>query len=138
MADVTPEKLAAIVAERNRRFKDQINAAWTNRISPPPLIFDTFERHNRRAWLVVAPKDGRIPPRTASMMPAGYDSRDEIVQSPDSVTIRYEMIHEARIVPLDRRPHLAPSVRPGCGGGAIRSQTRDRVLLRLRPRRGCA
>jgi hypothetical protein len=68
VADVTPEKLAAIVAERNRRFNDQVNsAAWANSISPPPhLIFDTFERRNRRAWLVVDPPDGRIPPRTAA------------------------------------------------------------------------
>ena len=39
-----------------------------------------------------------------SMMPAGYGSRYEIVQAPDSVAIRYEMIHEARVIPLDRRP----------------------------------
>ncbi len=33
----------------------------------------------------------------ASMMPAGYGSRYDIMQSPDSVVIRYEMIHEARV-----------------------------------------
>jgi hypothetical protein len=37
----------------------------------------------------------------ASMMPAGYGSRYDITQSPDSVAIRYEMIHETRVVPLD-------------------------------------
>src|SRR5262245_25141727 len=36
-----------------------------------------------------------------SMMPAGYGSRYDITQSPDSVVIRYEMIHEARVIPLD-------------------------------------
>jgi hypothetical protein len=46
----------------------------------------------------------------ASMMPAGYGSRYEIVQAPDSVAIRYEMIHEARVIPLDRRAHIARSV----------------------------
>jgi hypothetical protein len=34
------------------------------------------------------------------MMPAGYGSRYDITQSPDSVAIRYEMIHETRIIPL--------------------------------------
>jgi hypothetical protein len=29
-----------------------------------------------------------------------------IAQSPDSVAITYEMIHETRIIPLDNRPHL--------------------------------
>jgi hypothetical protein len=34
------------------------------------------------------------------MMPAGYGSRYDITQAPDSVVIRYEMIHEARVIPL--------------------------------------
>jgi hypothetical protein len=38
-----------------------------------------------------------------SMMPAGYGSRYDITQSPDAVVIRYEMIHEARVIPLDGR-----------------------------------
>jgi hypothetical protein len=48
----------------------------------------------------------------ASMMPAGYGSFYEIIQSQDSVSLRYEMIHEHRVVPIDRggvhRPHLSP------------------------------
>jgi hypothetical protein len=51
----------------------------------------------------------------SSMMPAGYGSRYEIVQSPDSVAIRYEMIHEARVIPLDRRPHIASSLKQYLG-----------------------
>ena len=43
----------------------------------------------------------------ASMMPAGYGSRYEIVQAPGIVAIRYEMIHETRVIPLDKRPHVA-------------------------------
>ena len=39
-----------------------------------------------------------------SMMPAIYGNAYEIVQTPDSVAIRYEMIHETRIIPLDGRP----------------------------------
>ena len=50
-----------------------------------------------------------------SMMPAGYGSRYEIVQSPDTVAIRYEMIHEARVIPLDRRPHIASSLKQYLG-----------------------
>jgi hypothetical protein len=34
------------------------------------------------------------------MMPAGYGSRYDITQSPDTVVIRYEMIHEARVIPI--------------------------------------
>jgi len=157
LATITPEKVAEIVAERDRRFKAQVNGeAWARSISPPPhLIFDTFDRNNKRAWLITDPEDGKIPPRTAeaqarpriggvstnqnprgpflsyldmglydrcitrgipsSMMPAGYGSRYEIVQAPDAVAIRYEMIHEARVIPLDRRPHVASSLKQYLG-----------------------
>jgi hypothetical protein len=157
LATITPEKIAEIVAERDRRFKAQVDSeAWRNSISPPPhLIFDTFDRNNKRPWLITDPEDGKIPARTAeadarprvggvstnqnsrgpfnsyldmglydrcitrgipnSMMPAGYGSRYEIVQSPETIAIRYEMIHEARVIPLDRRPHVASSVKQYLG-----------------------
>jgi hypothetical protein len=154
---ITPEKIAEIVAQRDRRFKAQVDSeAWRRSISPPPhLIFDTFDRNNKRPWLITDPEDGKIPARTAeadarprlggvstnqnsrgpflsytdmglydrcitrgipnSMMPAGYGSRYEIVQSPDTVAIRYEMIHEARVIPLDRRPHIASNLKQYLG-----------------------
>ena len=50
-----------------------------------------------------------------SMMPAIYGNSYQIVQAPGYVAIRYEMIHETRIIPLDGRPHVGPSVRPLMG-----------------------
>jgi hypothetical protein len=41
-----------------------------------------------------------------SMMPAIYGSSYEIHQGPGFVAIRYEMIHETRVIPLDARPHV--------------------------------
>jgi hypothetical protein len=46
-----------------------------------------------------------------SMLPVIYGNSFQIVQGPGSVAIRYEMVHEARIVPLDGRSHVAPAVR---------------------------
>jgi hypothetical protein len=62
---ITPEKIAEIVAERDRRFKAQVDSeAWRRSISPPPhLIFDTFDRNNKRPWLITDPEDGKIPAR---------------------------------------------------------------------------
>jgi hypothetical protein len=37
------------------------------------------------------------------------------VQTPTHVVIVSEMIHEARVIPLDGRPHVAPSVRLWAG-----------------------
>jgi hypothetical protein len=145
LADITPQELQRIVKERNDRFVDGVSGEeFAGGLRPPAhLIFDTFDRRNSRAWLVVDPPDGRIPRRTdaaprrrtggvstnanpngpfnswldmglydrcitrgipASMMPAGYGSRYDITQSPDSVVIRYEMIHEARVIPLVSTP----------------------------------
>ena len=50
-----------------------------------------------------------------SMMPAIYGNAYEIVQTPDSVAIRYEMIHEARIIPLDGRPRVSDKIREYLG-----------------------
>jgi len=45
------------------------------------------------------------------MFPAGYNNAYSIVQTPGYVVIHYEMIHEARVIPLDGRPHLPAHVR---------------------------
>lgn len=44
-------------------------------------------------------------------LPAGYNNNFEIVQAPGYVGILIEQIHEVRIIPLDGRPHLVPTVR---------------------------
>ena len=46
-----------------------------------------------------------------SAFPNVYSSGMQIHQSPGFVVIRYEMIHEARVIPLDRRPHVSPKIR---------------------------
>ena len=45
------------------------------------------------------------------LFPTGYGAGYQILQGTGYVAIVYEMIHEARIIPLDGRPHLGPSVR---------------------------
>jgi hypothetical protein len=44
------------------------------------------------------------------MLPAGYNNGYRILQNADSVTILYEMLHDARVIPLDGRPHLDPHI----------------------------
>ena len=95
----------------------------------------------RQTSLVVDPPDGRVPLRPEAekardrnltdvdsyefmspwdrcitrgpgrMFPAGYNNAYEIVQTPGYVFIFHEMIHEARIIPLDGRPHPPASAR---------------------------
>jgi hypothetical protein len=48
-------------------------------------------------------------------LPGGYNNHLQIVQSPDYVVIEMEQSHDARIVPLDGRPHLPPTIRHWMG-----------------------
>ena len=42
---------------------------------------------------------------------AGYNSMFHILQTPDHVVIFNELIHDARIIPLDGRSHISESIR---------------------------
>jgi hypothetical protein len=46
-----------------------------------------------------------------AIFPAGYNNAYRIVQSAGNVTIVYEMIHLARVIPTDGSPHLPDNVR---------------------------
>ena len=46
-----------------------------------------------------------------SMWPGAYNNGHQIVQTSDYVVLHSEMIHEARVIPLDGRPHLPADVR---------------------------
>jgi hypothetical protein len=49
------------------------------------------------------------------MIPETYGNAYEIHQSPGYVAIRYEQIHETRLIPLDTRPHPGQAIRTYMG-----------------------
>jgi hypothetical protein len=49
------------------------------------------------------------------IIPNGYNNNFEFIQRRDYVVILTEMVHDARIVPLDGRPHLPSSLRQWSG-----------------------
>ena len=68
---------------------------------------------------------GRVP-----MTGRGYNSNYQIVQAPGYVVINMEMMHDARIIPLDGRPHGPSHIRSYVGdsrgrweGGALVVET---------------
>jgi hypothetical protein len=127
----------------------------------PTHWYEHLRGSSSRAWLIVDPPDGKIPPMTpqalkreaayaalndarngegradtwldrslydrcitrglpGSMMPAIYGNSYQIVQSPEFVAIRYEMIHETRVIPLDGRPHVGSGIRQYLGDARAR------------------
>jgi hypothetical protein len=91
----------------------------------PPLTADGQKRATARAEArTLHPNDGPEDLSLADrciarpgppMVPAGYNNNHRIVQTRDYVVIYSEMMHDARIIPLDGRPHLSGSVRQWFG-----------------------
>jgi hypothetical protein len=158
--DVTRAELAGILEHRQQQVLGR--AAGVG-----PFEFRDFLDVTRgsRAWLVVEPTDGKIPPMTAearrrmappespldlvnarartassfsngpfdgpedlslfdrcitrglpgSMLPFIHGNSYQIVQAPGVVAIRYEIMHETRVIPLDGRTHVGKRVRLDMG-----------------------
>jgi hypothetical protein len=158
--DVTGAELAEVLQERQRQVINRPAGVG------PFQFRDSLDvTKGSRAWLVVDPPDGKIPPLTpeaqqhagppdpfietgiqgivnarqrspssfgdgpfngpddfdlwercitrglpGSMMPHILGNSYQIVQAPGVVVIRYELIHDARVIPLDGRPHVAKGI----------------------------
>ena len=50
-----------------------------------------------------------------SMLPAGYNNAYRILQTPDHIVILYEMIHDARIIPLSAHPFSGAGIKQWMG-----------------------
>jgi len=61
------------------------------------------------------------------MIPGAYNNNLEIFQTTDHVVIVNEMVHEHRIVPLDGRPQIGPSIRQWMGSS--RGRWHDDTLV---------
>ena len=86
----------------------------------PPLTLEARRRVDARAaHLADNPAsswtDRRLQERCITFgMPnlfAGYNTYYQIIQTPDHVVFLHEMIHDARIIPLDGGPHVDDAVR---------------------------
>jgi hypothetical protein len=176
LEDVTPAELARLREERESRRVEVAPLLGVLPGSNPVHWFEHFGAANSRAWLVVDPPDGRIPPLTAeaqrrprgqggssfgngpfdsprdlslydrcisrgvpgSMMPAIYGNAYQIVQAPGYVSIMYEMIHEARVIPLDGRPTLPAAIRGYMGDARGRWEGNTLVVETTNFREGSA
>ncbi|HUA87002.1 MAG TPA: hypothetical protein VMB85_24265 [Bryobacteraceae bacterium] len=91
---LTPEARARI--ERDRAYA---------RMHPADQASDRSLQERCLYWSTAGPP----------MLPGPYNNLYQIYQTPGYVMIQSEMIHESRIIPLDGRPHLAPSIRQWTG-----------------------
>jgi hypothetical protein len=81
------------------------------------------KQEEQRAYQRAHPADGpedrnlweRCLTRGLPIVPGPYNNDFEIVQAPGYVAIVHEMIHDARIIPLDSRPHVPSNIRQWMG-----------------------
>jgi hypothetical protein len=91
----------------------------------PPLTADAQKtaaaRAEIRRRLAEGPEDRSLGERCLlfnagpPMVPGPYNNNFQLVQTRDAVVIASEMIHDARVVPLDGRPHLPKAIRNWLG-----------------------
>lgn len=93
MPELTPEAAAVQAAQPPRQ-----NA-------PPPASWLDLRLYDRCITRGVV----------GSVLPVIYGNGLEIFQTPDAVAIRYEMVHETRIIHLDGRPHVDDEIRTYMG-----------------------
>jgi hypothetical protein len=74
-----------------------------------------FNQASVDSFETMSPWDRCITRGPTGLFPAGYNNGYEIVQTPTYVVVLAEMIHEARIIPIDGRPHLPPTVKSWTG-----------------------
>ena len=65
-----------------------------------------------------------VPP----MLPAGYNNNYQIVQTPEHVAILIEMLHDVRLIPLERRPHLPTPIHQWLGDSLGRWEGKTLVV----------
>jgi hypothetical protein len=103
-------------------------ASPARQLVPQAMIFTCRKRANSAGAISISSRKMRPVSMYArcitrgvlgSLLPVMYGNGTEIVQTPGLVAIHYEMIHEARIIPLDApgqpNRHLPAAVRTYMG-----------------------
>jgi hypothetical protein len=90
---LTPEAQAKLDA-KNKLRREPNPPSWAN--------WSTYDRCISRGV-------------AGSILPVIYGNGMEIVQTPGYVAMRYEMVHDVRVIPTDGRPHLSSNIRSYMG-----------------------
>jgi hypothetical protein len=102
IVDPTDGKIPPLTPEAQKRNADRRAVARTH--GPA----DSYENRSVQERCITR----GLPEVT---LPGPYNNNLQIVQTPAYVTLHTEMIHDARIVPMDGRPHSAAALRSWMG-----------------------
>jgi hypothetical protein len=102
IVDPADGKIPALTPEGQKRLADRRAAARSHGPADSYENRGLFERCLTRG----------VP---EGMLPGPYNNNLQLLQMPGFVVIFTEMIHDARIVPMDGRPHASPHIRRWMG-----------------------
>ncbi len=114
IVDPPDGKLPAYTAEGQRRLKAE--AAAVNTQNSPARPADLTNIQRCITWGVPMPR------------PGPFTSYYQIVQTPGYVVVFLEAIHDARIIPVDGRPHLPDNIRTWNGDSIGRWEGKTLVV----------
>jgi hypothetical protein len=102
VVDPTDGKIPALTAEGKTRVGARVRSSFVGGPFDSPADFNPLERCISRG----------LP---GSMIPVMYGNVYQIAQSPGYVVITYEIVHEARVIPLDGRQHVGAAIHEHMG-----------------------
>ena len=102
VVDPADGRLPPMTPEGARRAAEWQARSADTYIHADPTDFPPYDRCITRGVL-------------GSAFPNIYSTGTEIIQAPGYVIIRYEMVHETRVIPLDGRPHAGERIRSYMG-----------------------
>jgi len=98
LPSLTPEAHTRVTSAEADRIED------VRRGRLPATSWEELDLSDRCIWY-----------RGIPSLPTGYNNNYHIVQTPDHVAILQEHIHDVRVIPLDGRAHIAPTIRQYAG-----------------------
>jgi hypothetical protein len=97
-----PDGQIPALTARGEELGPEFRSDDTHRVFDSVEDFDSWDRCITRG----------LP---SSMLPFNYNNGIQIIQAPSYVVINLEMVHEARVVPIDGRPPLDPAIKQWLG-----------------------
>ena len=120
IVDPPDGRLPAFTPEAQRRIDAQDTAARETQLGR--VTADSWEDRPLQERCIVGLNEG--PPMT----PGAYNNHVQILQTAGYVVLLTEMIHSARVVPLDGRPHLPGNLPQWRGSSRARWEGRTLVI----------
>jgi hypothetical protein len=105
VVDPADGKIPALTPDGQRRAARRVRSSFVGGPFDGPEDFSLLDRCISRS----------VP---GSMIPVMYGNTYQITQAPGFVVITYEIIHEARVISLNGRPHVGPGIRQHMGDAA--------------------